>query len=120
MNPHDFEVHQEEDAVAVSRVMRVGVAAVVIGAIGVFFAGLSLALRVGELKPSFAGPHGPQPAPSELSEVEQTPIWDTRRGEDLEAEQRHELDRWGWADRDAGVARIPIDRAMDLVVRESR
>ena len=28
--------------------------------------------------------------------------------------------RWGWADRDAGIAHIPIERAMDLVVEESR
>jgi len=29
------------------------------------------------------------------------------------------LDRWEWVDRDAGLARIPIDRAMDLVVEGS-
>jgi len=39
---------------------------------------------------------------------------------DLRDAQRRELAGWGWVDRDAGIARIPIDRAMDLVVKESR
>jgi hypothetical protein len=39
---------------------------------------------------------------------------------DLRDAQRRELAGWGWGDRDAGIARIPIDRAMDLVVKESR
>jgi hypothetical protein len=29
------------------------------------------------------------------------------------------LSGYAWVDRDAGVARIPIDRAMDLVLEEA-
>jgi hypothetical protein len=120
MTMPDFVVHQEEDVVAARSLVHVAIASVVVAAIGVFFAGLILVLREGSLEPSAAGLRGPQPAPTEISHVEQTPIWETERGEDLEAQQRRDLGTWGWANRDAGIARIPIDRAMDLVVRESQ
>ena len=38
----------------------------------------------------------------------------TRRGLDANDVDRNNLKRWGWADRAHGVARIPIDSAMDL------
>jgi len=120
MSAHDFHVHQEEDVVASRSLVRIGAVSVVVGAIGVLAAGGILAMREGELKPSSAGPIRPRPGPREISQVEQTPIWDTRVAKDLRDEQRRELAAWGWADRDAGIARIPIERAMDMVVKESR
>jgi hypothetical protein len=120
MTPGHFAVRQEEDVVAADRLVHIAVASVVIGVIAVFAGGLVLVLHAGSLQPSAAGPRGPQPAPSELSRVEQTPIWDMRPGEDLEAAQKRDLSTWGWADRDAGIARIPIERAMDIVAKESR
>ena len=42
------------------------------------------------------------------------------RGDEARARQRALLDEYGWVDRDAGIARIPIDRAMDLVLEERR
>ena len=38
---------------------------------------------------------------------------------DMEALREHEeaiLESYGWVDRDAGIARIPIERAMDLML----
>ena len=93
---------------------------IVVGAIGVLAAGWVLSIRAGAVKPNFAGPGGPRAAPSAISSLEQTPIWGAPVGEDRQASQRRELESWGWADRDAGVAHIPIERAMDLVVEESR
>ena len=115
---HDFAVRQEEDRVASGSLIRVGLASIVIGAAGVFFAGAILASQVGTLRPSAAGPHGPRRATRTLSQIEQTPIWETRVGIDLREAQGRELERWGWVDRDAGVAKIPIDQAMDIVARE--
>jgi hypothetical protein len=45
---------------------------------------------------------------------EQTPIATTERGITRKLEQQKQLAHYGWVDRDAGVARIPIERAMDL------
>jgi hypothetical protein len=120
MSGVDFEVHQEDDVVSSSSLVRFGFVSVVIGAVGVFFAGWILVVVVGALRPSFAGPGGPAPAPREIAGIDQTPIWQTRAGEDLLERQRRELDRWSWVDRRAGIANIPIDRAMGLVVEESR
>ena len=38
----------------------------------------------------------------------------------LERGRAVRLDRFGWADRDAGVATIPIDRAIDLTLKERK
>lgn len=37
----------------------------------------------------------------------------------IRAAQRARLESYGWVDRQAGIAHIPIDRAMDLVVEEA-
>ncbi|MFH1279606.1 MAG: hypothetical protein ABIK65_14660 [Candidatus Eisenbacteria bacterium] len=37
----------------------------------------------------------------------------------LRAEQQGELHSYGWVDEKSGVVRLPIDRAMELVVSES-
>ena len=37
----------------------------------------------------------------------------------LQAEQRERLNSYHWVDRENGVVAIPIERAMELVVRES-
>jgi hypothetical protein len=117
MSLPDFAVHQEEDVVASGRLVRIGVVSVVIGATGVLVAGILLAVRVGAVTPSLAGPQGPRAAGRTISGVEQTPIRDARVGEDLRDAQRRDLETWGWVDRDAGIVRIPIGRAMDLVAK---
>ena len=48
-----------------------------------------------------------------------TPHLQDHPGQDLQALHRRKqavLDSYGWVDRDAGIARIPIDRAMALLV----
>jgi hypothetical protein len=54
--------------------------------------------------------------PAELGVVEQTLILDTRRGLDDKARQRESLRHYGWMDSEHRVAKLPIERAMDLVV----
>ena len=61
----------------------------------------------------------PEPAQPELGMIEQTPIRETRRGLDEVNEQRRLLETWGWVNRRGGIARIPIERAMDVVAAEA-
>lgn len=42
------------------------------------------------------------------------------RGIDRNRAARAELDHFRWIDRDAGIAEIPIDRAIDVVARSAR
>jgi hypothetical protein len=115
VTPHEeFPVHQEEDVIAARTIVRVAASALVVGAIGVGVAWL--VLRAGGPQ---AQVESPAVAPRAIAGVEQTPIWQTEDGLTLRAQQRAELRRWGWADRDAGLARIPIDRAKDLVVERA-
>jgi hypothetical protein len=118
MTRGNFPVRQEEDVIASGRLVRIGLAGMVVGAIGILVAGALLAWRVGTVRP-VGDPEGTRPAGRSISQVEQTPILDARDGEDRHEQQRRELERWGWADRDAGVAFIPIERAMDVVARPS-
>lgn len=57
-------------------------------------------------------------APAGDVPIERTLIEATERGQDLRAAQRASLERWGWTDRAAGKAEIPIERAMELVIEE--
>lgn len=116
--PHDFEVHQEEDLVPMPPLAKVYVTSILVGAIGVFFGGLIEVAAIGALQPDYSGPQGERPAPDQISHVEETLIWNTRRGLDLRERQRAELQNWGWVDRKAGLARIPIDQAIDIVVQQ--
>jgi hypothetical protein len=34
------------------------------------------------------------------------------------AKEEHDLTTYGWVDKSAGIARVPIDRAMDLVLQQ--
>lgn len=114
---HDFEPHQEADLVPSGPIIRVSIVSVLVGAIGVFFAGVLVVAATGSIAPQVAGPGGTRPAPHEIGEIEQTQIWGSERGISLREAQEQELQRWGWADRDHRVARIPIDEAMNLVVQ---
>jgi hypothetical protein len=59
-------------------------------------------------------------APREIGIVDQTLIENEAYGQRLRESQRRSLDRYGWVDRPSGVARIPIERAIDLVVEQER
>lgn len=108
---HDeFVPRVEEDRVSRRRLLTIGVVALVIGVVGILVAGALL--RTG--RPARAEGH-PEKATAQIGIVEQTLILDTRRGLDEVEEGRRALEHFGWADRPRGVARIPIDQAMDLV-----
>lgn len=40
--------------------------------------------------------------------------------DDLRAKHNHDLQSYEWVDQKAGVVRIPIDRAMQLVIEQNR
>lgn len=47
-------------------------------------------------------------------------IEQNRRAHDLAAARREQLESYGWVDRDKGLIRIPVERAMQLVVEGKR
>ncbi|MBX3258225.1 MAG: hypothetical protein KIS78_20685 [Labilithrix sp.] len=104
---------QAPDAVDRRAVARVIAASVVVMAAALLIAHDLLA----RWRAPRAGPApAPTAAPETIGILDQTSILDTRRGLDLRSRHRAELRSFGWIDRDAGLARVPIDDAIELFV----
>ncbi|MBX3226603.1 MAG: hypothetical protein KIT84_31910 [Labilithrix sp.] len=88
------------------------IARIALGSALVFFASLGVAWA---LLPR-ATAETPRPAPATIGSLETTPILDGDRGRQIASAQRAELDRWRWIDRDAGLAEMPIERAIDRLL----
>ena len=105
------EVRSEEDRISTGVIVFVGVASLVV----FFLAGLAASTYLGVRQ----GQHGPMPVPPEVGQskigmVEQQLFDKSVRGERHREAKLERLGSFGWVDRNAGVAHIPIDRAMDL------
>jgi hypothetical protein len=73
---------------------------------------------VGAAGPALSIRNAPVPPPRDT--LERTLVANTERGPELQRKRAQELSSWGWIDRDAGIARMPIDEAIDLTVKEQR
>jgi len=118
VSPVAAGVRQEDDVVASRRIVLVTAAAVVVALAAVFAASVLLERDLGSLRAGAPTGASARAAGRRIANVEQTPILAARDGLDLRDLQRRELSRARWLDRDAGVAAIPIERAMDLVAGE--
>jgi hypothetical protein len=118
--PHEGHGHgarSEEDRIGSTKIVAVG-----IGALVVFF--LASAVTVSYLRVR-QGEHPPLPIPPEIGRskigmVEQQPFSVAFRGERDRAVRLERLRSYGWVDRGAGVVHVPIDRAMELVAKGVR
>ena len=110
-------VRSEEDRISAPKILWVGLGSLVV----FFLAGLAAAsylqVRQGERGPL---PLPPEVGRSKIGMVEQQLFDLSVRGERDRAVRVERLRSYGWVDRAAGVAHIPIDRAMDLVARGVR
>lgn len=113
--PHG--VRSEEDRVPVATLAAVGVAALIVFFVGSFFTVFYLRARQ-----EARGPIGipPEVGLDKIGLVEQQQFPLAVRGERARARDLQRLGSTGWIDRDAGIAHIPIDEAMRLVVEGVR
>jgi hypothetical protein len=107
-----FTPLQEDDRLPNRRVSAVVITTTMVGIAAVAFSAWFLA-AAGRGRDH--GPASPTPAPSVIGTVEQILLDDAHRAADLRREQLDHLHRFGWIDRDHGIAHIPIERAMDLL-----
>jgi hypothetical protein len=122
MSEHRFEVRQEEDTVPGRLLTGIALCALVISVLAVV---ASTAL----LDASSTGKLGGGPAervekygevaPPTIGLIEQTLIEHEDRGLSQRRGEEARLHAYGWVDRPRGVAHIPIERAMALVVDEN-
>ncbi len=110
---HDFEVQQAPDRLHRRTMLGVTAASIVITGVALVVAGMLL--EAWGQKPRATAP---PVAPRTIGTLEQTLILDTKRGIALRDEQAASLRRWAWVDRDAGVARIPIEEAIDILAAD--
>jgi len=106
---------QEVDRVPVRRIVGVGVAGLVAFAIG---GAWSVTVQRGATGSVRSGVTSPSPAYAgrpEVGMVYQQPFAAPIAAAKRES-ARELLESTGWVDRDAGVAHVPIDQAMGLVV----
>lgn len=105
-------VRQQPEDVHVGRVFVVAAVALAIGGIALFVAwSLTPTAAIGVARPAPTG---------SIAGVDRDPIETSSRGLSRAREARARLERWEWVDRERGLARIPIEHAMDLVVRGER
>ena len=104
---------QENDRVPLRGALLIALSAVLVsaGAVGV-------SVLLAGSRPSAARVSGP--SASATSMPEQSLIERTERGLDLRRAQQREFERYEWVDGDAGIVRIPIERAIDLAAERAR
>lgn len=106
-SPHGYDVRQEADGIDRRRLWQ-GTILTVVG-IGASLAATLFFLR--DTPTPAAAPPAPAVADTSL-------VLAAQPGLALHDEQRAALGTYGWVDRDAGVARIPVERAMDLLAAD--
>ena len=114
-----FTVRQEEDSIAGGRLAKIAILSIGVGLIGVAFSTLLLETNIGGIRGHLPRGASPRAAGSAIAQIPQTPLFGAADGLALRQQQREQLSHYRWVDRDAGLAAIPIEKAMDLVAREA-
>jgi len=91
---------------------------IVIAALGVLVSSLLLFANTGRIAGGAEVPS--YPVARTVAGIHQTPADGPADGLDQVARARRSLDQYGWADRAGGVARIPIDRAIQWFVDDAK
>ena len=102
-------VQQERDAIDSRRALAILALSLLVAAAAVVSSRLIHVVHRAEPAPL----HASSPAFSSNT-PERTTFDHDERGLALRARQREALNHYGWAERDAGIAQIPIARAIDV------
>ena len=110
----------EEDRIQSGTIVFVGV-----GALVVFFAASLLVISSAKHQQRELLPQGPAPLPAELGSpkiglLEQRMFENSNQAQSWREGQQRKLGSYGWVDPAQGIVRLPIDRAMELVIEGAR
>lgn len=108
-------VRQEEDRIQTGKIVAVGLMAFIAFGIGILWAARIQTRGTGSIRTQ------PQPWPAQAGQREigmvYQPLFDSLRiAQQKESAKRAQLNSYGWVDREARVARIPIQRAMKMLL----
>ncbi|GEJ59049.1 hypothetical protein [Anaeromyxobacter diazotrophicus] len=107
----------EEDFVPSKRIVLVGAAALIVFSVGALAAGLGMRTLRRELNPDGPAPRPAAAGQAKIGMVEQRLFEHSNQGPAWRAQAQRRLESTGWVDRQKGLVHIPIDRAMDRVVK---
>jgi len=111
---------QSDESIHWGKVISIGVSAIVLFTVATLIAYRFMVMREKELQPL-----GPDPIPMEIGQreigiVDQVPFDVTRAFPAYRDDRNRRLESWGWVDRKASVVHMPIEEAMERVVREAK
>jgi len=111
---------QAQESIAWGAVLSVGAGSLIVFAIATL-----IAFKMMQTREKVLQPNGPDPLPVQIGRpdvglVEQVPFDVTRALQAYRDERAARLSSWGWVDRKAGVVHMPIEEAMERVVKEHR
>lgn len=109
---------QEPESISRKRVLLVAAATAIIFAIGIAWAAHITRTGLGALSDTGPDPRHVAIGRPEIGIVEQAMYGRAESAQTRRARDRATLDGYGWVDRPHGVIRIPIDRAMELVIEQ--
>jgi hypothetical protein len=110
---------REEDALPGGLILRTLLVAVMVAVSLCFATHLIVRARMRQLRPSHRFPERNLPAPHEVAGVRQDLFRVAHPRPTVLDRQRADLASFGWVDRARGIARIPIETAMQVVARRS-
>jgi hypothetical protein len=110
-------VRQEEDRIKTAKIVGVGVGALLVFGIGIYWAIAIQRGKTGTLKA--VAPPAPYAGKLEVGMVYQ-PLFEDSIADRKSAPKRQRLNSVGWADPEKKHAHIPIDRAMELVIQKGK
>lgn len=110
-------VHQESRDV---RGRPLLIAAIVAIAVGTAAVGIETFILDENRQPIADVPKRPIAPASTTSPIEQTRIDLTARGLQKRAAATRRLQSWGWVDEREGIAHVPVDEAISLMLAEKR
>jgi hypothetical protein len=119
MSDHGPQIPVEEERLDARMLLLLGGAAVVICTLALVVAG-GLVLAFGGSFGRATRDRPPPEAPASIGIVNQNPLQRRYDARSLERDQRRRLEGWEWVDRERRIARLPIDRAMEVVLSRER
>jgi hypothetical protein len=112
------DVRTEPESLPHAMILRIGLATLMVGAALCFTTYLLMRARVRTVRPGFDFPERALPPPHEVATIRQELFQIANPGADLYDQQRALLDRFGWVDEKKRLIHVPIETAIDLVVRD--
>ncbi len=105
------ELEQEPDRLSTTTVIVIGIVSALVTIASILLSSELLIQRENALHPGLREEAPASAAPRAIGMLEQTLIREDCYGKRLAEDQRAELGRYGWVDRDQGLVSIPIERA---------